>query len=281
MKYLLKGVLGLCLCLPGLVQAQVDNVQVIEISTSGQQSQAQRQPEVASGSMAGQSELLLIVYQLQEEIRQLRGELESQQHKLNRLETDQRDRYRDVDRRLSALINALPDPAAPPVEPVAAAPTPEVPTQSSTSAPSVSTPAAPVAPAPEVASVPEATRADQQAYDQAFNLVRERKFNEAVAAFEAFVIQFPNSSNTANGYYWLGEIHLAQQSLDMARVQFERVLSDFPSHGKVPDTLYKLGVVYSNLGQQERSRNMIQRVIDEFPQSTAASLARNFRAANS
>ncbi|WP_151705461.1 tol-pal system protein YbgF [Nitrincola alkalilacustris] len=275
MKYLLKGVLALCLGVSGLVHAQVDNVQVIEISTSGQQSQAQRQPDVTAGSMAGQSELLLVVYQLQEEIRQLRGELEAQQHKLNRLETDQRDRYRDVDRRLSALINALPDPAAPP-----AVPAPE-PIQSSAGAPSVSPPSAPVAPAPEVASVPDATRADQQAYDQAFNLVRERKFNEAIAAFEAFVIQFPNSSNTANGYYWLGEIHLAQQSLDMARVQFERVLSDFPSHGKVPDTLYKLGVVYSNLGQQERSRNMMQRVIDEFPQSTAASLARNFRAANS
>jgi len=277
MKYLLKGVLGLCLSLPGLVQAQVDNVQVIEISTGGQQSQAQRQPDVATGSMAGQSELLLVVYQLQEEIRQLRGELEAQQHKLNRLETDQRDRYRDVDRRLSALINALPDPAAPP--PVV--PAPVAPTPPSSDAPSVSAPAVPVAPAPEVASAPAATRADQQAYDEAFNLVRERKFNEAIAAFEAFVIQFPNSTNTANGYYWLGEIHLAQQSLDMARIQFERVLSDFPSHGKVPDTLYKLGVVYSNLGQRERSRDMMQRVIDEFPQSTAASLARNFRSANS
>lgn len=275
MKYLLKGVLGLCLVVSGFVHAQVDNVQVIEISTSGQQSQPQRQSDMTAGSMAGQSELLLVVYQLQEEVRQLRGELEAQQHKLNRLETDQRDRYRDVDRRLSALINALPDPAAPPVVP---APEPTPPTAGT---PSVSAPSAPVAPAPELASVPEAARSDQQAYDQAFNLVRERKFNEAITAFEAFVIQFPNSSNTANGYYWLGEIHLAQQSLDMARIQFERVLSDFPSHGKVPDTLYKLGVVYFNLGQQERSRNMMQRLMDEFPQSTAASLARNFIAANS
>ncbi|KAA0875121.1 tol-pal system protein YbgF [Nitrincola tapanii] len=261
MKHSLKALL-LTMTLPvsALVYGQVP---VFQISGSD----ASRMDQGFS-TQSAQSELILLVQQLQEEVQQLRGELETAQHKLNRLEADSRDRYRDVDRRLSVLMQAALESAdaaggapmmdmspAPAEETAEAAPTPATPSEAS----SVS---------------------DQEAYDQAFALVRERRFAEAIKAFEAFVQSYPDRDNTANGYYWLGELYLAQQTPAQARVHFEKVLEAFASHHKVPDTMYKLGVTYAQLGEMERSRSMLSRVQSEFPQSTAATLARNYRPPN-
>lgn len=253
LKYTVAGCLSAVLTLSA--QAQVP---VIEIR-SGEQ----------AGSIAGlpgassQSELIQLVYQLQEEVRQLRGELETAQHKLNRLETDSFERYRDVDRRLSVLMQAAMDsetlpPLSAPSDllPVDAAVEPDTP--------------------PQVAAEP-ASANDQQAYDEAFALVRTREFDAAIDAFNAFVRRYPEHANTANGYYWLGELYLAKESPEQAKTAFETVLEQFPNHHKVPDTLYKLGVTFSRLGEHERSRHMMQQVITEYPQSTAATLAQSFR----
>lgn len=119
---------------------------------------------------------------------------------------------------------------------------------------------------------------DRSAYQAAFALVRERKFDDARSAFEAFIQQYPQSDSLANAHYWIGEIDLAQQSLESARAAFQRVIADFSGHPKVPDALYKLGVVEDRLGNLEASQGAFQRLLAEFPQSSAAGLARNYTA---
>lgn len=252
LKYTVAGCLSAVLTLSA--QAQVP---VIEIRSGEQAGSAAALPGASS-----QSELIQLVYQLQEEVRQLRGELETTQHKLSRLETDSFERYRDVDRRLSVLMQAAMDSdTLPPLS----APSDLLPVEAAAEADAV-----------QVAAEP-ASANDQQAYDEAFALVRTREFDAAIDAFNAFVRRYPEHANTANGYYWLGELHLAKESPEQAKVAFETVLEKFPGHHKVPDTLYKLGVTFSRLGEHERSRHMMQRVITEYPQSTAATLAQSFR----
>lgn len=233
---------------------------------------------------SSQSEMVQVLFQLQEEVRQLRGELETMQHKVDRLETDSRDRYRDVDRRISVLMQAaLENEDAAFSTGGAASPSPSVDIGSGSTAAPSSTASTSSTSSPSTSSQPSQAGSglvsDQAAYASAFELVRERKFDEALKAFEAFVVTYPNKDSTANGYYWIGELHLAQQNPEKARAAFEKVMVDFPSHHKIPDTLYKLGVTYSQLGEHERARNVLSLVISEYPQSTAASLAQSFRPA--
>lgn len=251
LKYTVAGCLSAVLTLSA--QAQVP---VIEIRGSETGS-------VSSAGISSQSELILLVLQLQEDIRYLRGELETTQHKLQRLEADSSDRYRDMDRRLSVLMQAAMDTdTLPPLSAPSDLQPVDVPSPSGIDTRIIAEPA---------------SADDQQAYDAAFSLVRAREFDQAISAFEAFVRRYPEHTNTANGYYWLGELHLAKDSPEQAEIAFETVLQRFPYHHKVPDTLYKLGVAFSRLGEQERSRHMMQRVISEYPQSTAATLAQSFR----
>lgn len=257
LKYTLAGCLSTVLTMSAQSQAQVP---VIEIR--GDQSDSGSNQPVGVSS---QSDLIQLVLQLQDEVRYLRGELETTQHKLSRLETDAFDRYRDVDRRLSVLMQAAMDSdSLPPLS----APSDLLPVEAA---------AEEIAQPPVAITAEPASANDQSAYDDAFALVRSREFEAAIEAFETFVRRYPEHPNTANGYYWLGELHLAKESPDQAKEAFETVLDRFPSHHKVPDTLYKLGVTFSRLGEQERSRHMMQRVITEFPQSTAATLAQSFR----
>ncbi|NRP46166.1 MULTISPECIES: tol-pal system protein YbgF [unclassified Marinobacterium] len=255
----------------------------------------------AQHSQSANSELVLLLQQLQAEVRQLRGEIETQQYRLQKLEKEQLDRYRDMDRRLSSLVLQQADPLAAPA-PVAADPVttnPVVETASpsvalgenraasETNAPVSSSAAAtqPVettlAGSPVEAEAPvapaEPTVSDRVAYQQAFTLVRERKFDESVQAFEQFIQTYPSSDNLANAYYWIGEVKLAQQQLDSAKVAFDTVVSQFVGHRKRPDALYKLGVVQDRLGDSAAQQSSFKQLLDEYPKSSAAGLARNYK----
>lgn len=251
----------------------------------------------AQHTQSANSELVLLLQQLQAEVRQLRGEIETQQYRLQKLEKEQLDRYRDMDRRLSAFVLQQADSLV--------APAPAVADPVTTSSASVSTAtgnaqiasesnaplsdgAASTQPADTtvesgpsetvaVSAPAEPTVSDRVAYQQAFTLVRERKFDESVQAFEQFIQTYPSSDNLANAHYWIGEVKLAQQQLESAKAAFETVVTQFVGHRKRPDALYKLGVVQDRLGDTAAQQNSFKQLLDEYPKSSAAGLARNYK----
>lgn len=255
----------------GVYAAPVSQIQVQEVQGT----------PVTRRAESAQSELVIMVQQLQAEVRDLRGQVEDQQHQLKQLEQDQRTRYRDIDRRLSALIGAVAA-STPPVPAVSAgvssAVSPETQAGTGGDQAPASTDTAVKSGGAEVGAevnIP-ASEDEVKAYQDAFALVRGRKFDEARQAFEAFIKQFSHSDRVANAYYWIGEVDLAQQQPAAARDAFNRVVTDFPKHIKVPDALYKLGVAYDQLGDAAASKKAFDRVIKEYPQSSAAGLARNY-----
>ena len=219
------------------------------------------------------SELILIIQQLQDEMRQLRGQVESQQHQLRKMESDQKERYRDLDRRLSVLMpNGM---GSTETDPTTTLPDTDTSVVSDdqrveTTQPSLSQPtdgAAPVAPS-EPASVN-----DQQDYQSAFALVRQRDFNGASESFKRFLVDYPDSPRVPNAHYWLGEIYLAQGLHRPSEQAFVKVITDYPSSRKASDAMYKLGILYKQQGNMEKSLSFMRRVVKEYPDSSAARLA--------
>lgn len=255
---------GLLAALPAVAPAA--EVPIIEITPGP----GQNPSSVGYGASGGSQEaqLLLMLQQLQDEVRMLRGQVESQQYELNRMKREQEDRYRDLDRRISLLMTggatgpAL-STASPVDEPPAAAPEPAPVTPSSVP---------PTVPAPSAAPA-----GGDQAYQAAFSLVRERKFDQAAEAFERFVLDYPASPRQANAHYWLGEIYLAQRKLEGSQKSFTQVVESFPNSPKVPDALYKLGVLNDQLGNAAESTRYMERVMREYPNSSAARLAQNYK----
>ncbi len=198
------------------------------------------------------SDLFYQLQVLQQEVQELRGIVEEQSHQLNRLARDQQEQYLDLDRRMQAVR--------------ASAPQSTVGAQSAPTAGGGATPAA------------AAPGSERDAYTAAFSLMKARQFDASTQAFNQLIANYPNGEYTANSFYWLGELYLAQDEPEKARQSFTQVINLFPDHQKVPDALYKLGVVYHRLGDTQRAREYLNRTRSEFPQSSAAGLAQTYLA---
>ena len=239
-------------------QAPSSVVPYVQADTSG----VPLNPEPLADTSSDARSLALRVQQLEEEIRRLNGLVEEQASLLTRLQDQSLERYVEVDRRLATIasgegINATDDPVSP-GDTVAVG--------------------EPNAAAEEPLKVPQ--MGEQEAYQAAYGLVRERQFSDALTAFAAFLGEYPFGRFAPNAHYWLGELYLVVEPVDpeSARQNFQVLLDQYPNDRKVPDALYKLGRVHALKGNQERSREYLQRVISEYGADghPAAQLAKDF-----
>jgi tol-pal system protein YbgF len=221
-------------------------------------------PDVAPRGSVGYgsgSELFMRFQQLEADVAQLRGLLEEQGHLIERLSQQQKEQYLDLDRRVTMALKA-PSGTTPPI---AAAP------DSGTDFSSAST--------PSVASAPSSA-GERDAYTAAFDLTRQKRFNEAIDAFNALLVTYPNGEYSGNAFYWLGELYLAlpEANLEKSRQSFTQVINLYPKNQKIADAMYKLGIVYHRLGDRAQALEYLNRVQTQFPGTPAARLAQSYAA---
>jgi tol-pal system protein YbgF len=227
----------------------------------------------------GLVELLDQVSTLQKEVRQLRGELEVQAHEMERLKKRQRDLYVDIDRRLNRLEAAgVQGGVSAPAGAVVSSPggmAPSVPAAGVTtgaSAPPVVVPerdgATTSAQAP--ALDPAAERRD---YDNALAILNELRYDEAAAAFRAFLKKYPGSSYADNAQYWLGEVYYVTRDFRAALDEFGKLLETFPDSPKVPGAMLKMGYSQYELKDWKAAADLLGQVVKRFPGTSTARLA--------
>ncbi|MCB5161909.1 tol-pal system protein YbgF [Marinomonas algarum] len=217
------------------------------------------------------AELLFQLETLQQEVQSLRGQLEEQQHEIRLMKSSQRDRYIDLDKRISLLMTS---PAQSSSTEKVNPPSPKSPAITKEPAPAISNALATSPLAPVVLQPPTAQA--KAAYDQAYSLIRQRKFDEAETSLSQFVKTYSDNTLTGNGYYWLGEVKLVQGKSNEALDAFSTVIKRFPGHNKEPDSLYKLGTVNDQLGETVKAKSYLQDVIARFPDTKAAKLSAGY-----
>jgi tol-pal system protein YbgF len=232
-----------------------------------------------AGNTNANAQIFDLVEMLQQEVQQLRGQVEELNYNLGKLKEDQKQRYLDLDRRIVSLSTAAPVTKESRVASVTDQTTqPKI----VVSQVKVISTAVPVGPATETSTTETQTLAGQApndpeaakiAYKAAYALIRKRQFDASIVALLAFVKNFPQSDLVGNAYYWLGEVYMVQGDASLAVVSFEYVISKFPQHRKIPDALYKAGVAYQNTGNVDKANQLLQRVLAEYPESSAARLA--------
>ena len=110
----------------------------------------------------------------------------------------------------------------------------------------------------------------QRAYDQALSLVNTHQYSQALDAFAAFLVKYPDHPNADNATFWRGECYFAQQDYLRAAEQFEGVIARFPLGNKVPDALLKLGMTQQKLGNAQKANGYYDKLLREYPRSEAA-----------
>ena len=195
---------------------------------SGSTTVAQPPVETTTAPITGtdSGSLMLRVQQLEADVRRLNGLLEEATQALRLLEAQSLERYVDLDRRLASGAAVENDEVA-----------------GSTDVAPISAPSD----TPGAGRAVDAQEGEEAAYRAAYELVREREFDDAVAAFTAFLADFPFGRYAPNAHYWLGELYLVLDPPDpeLARQNFKLLLDQYPADPKVPDALYNWAV--SNL----------------------------------
>jgi tol-pal system protein YbgF len=203
---------------------------------------------------------------LQREVQQLRGEVEVQTHTLESLQKRQRDLYLDIDRRLHRL-------EAGGVETQSGLP------GATAGASGVGTGAASAGVSTVKTAQPEKTPAvlnpaeQRKAYDKALELLKEGRYTDASAAFQAFLKDYPGSSYADNAQYWLGEVYYVTRKFKPALAEFDKVLTQYPGSTKASDARLKMGYIHYEQNNWAEARKVLGQVVKDAPGSTSARLA--------
>lgn len=207
-----------------------------------------------------QVKLLNTIQNLQQEVQELRGQLEVQAHELKRLHDQQIEFYKDLDGRTRA---------GQPVSQKKSVPTDL--NTTSTLNPTTS----------QSANTPPATttlntidlKDEKSAYMTAYAFVNNKQFDEALPAMETFISHYPDGGYTANAHYWAGELYMVRKQYTEAIQHFEAVLQKFPSSSKSSACLLKIGYALAASGDIQQAKQKLQHVIQQYPDTHAAQLA--------
>jgi tol-pal system protein YbgF len=113
----------------------------------------------------------------------------------------------------------------------------------------------------------------QEAYDRAFALHGAGRYEEAEAAFRAFLDAHAESELADNAWFWIGETRLARGDAGGAAAAYRTAIERHPAGNKVPDALYKLGHALDARGQTDEARAVWEEVASRYPDTAAAERA--------
>ena len=215
------------------------------------------EPFDAESLRRSQGELLLQIEQLRQETQALRGLMEELSYQLGQMSSDQKTRYLDLDQRLGELVRIQ-------KEAISSTPRPTPATADSTTGG--------VGEAGAQASVSNDI-SDQDAYNSAFQLIRERKFEESLIAMESFTRAYPDSELVLDARFWRGQVFDVLGRDEEAIEAFKSLTLVAPDYRRILQVKVKLGKLLIKNQDVMNGRKILQEVITQAPESVEAGLA--------
>lgn len=192
---------------------------------------------------------------MQQEIQQLHGQIEVQNHDMLQLKEQVRNFYQDLDQRLTKK------------KPEDTSVSMKV-TSNSDGAISEETNTSPPA------TNQHSTKTNElQTYEAAFNLLNKKDYDKAINGFQSFVKDYPSSSYTPNAHYWLGEIFYLKGKPEQANKEFQGIITNYPENAKVADAMLKVALIAVDAGNYTKAKQNLTKVQKQFPGTTAAKIA--------
>jgi len=210
---------------------------------------------------------------LQSEVQSLRAQVEQLTHQLQQIQNQQKSMYADLDKRLQ---QAATTPAAS-SKPVTSKPTRKLAAAKSVNAPTA-TPNDNAASTDVVASTssdqsqPNVAE-EQQIYQTAYNLIKAKKYNEAVNELQEMLQKYPSGQFASNAHYWLGELYGLMGKNDQALTEFNTVVKNYPDSPRVSDAQLKVGLIYASQFKWADAKSAFKNVINHYPGTASARLA--------
>lgn len=221
-------------------------------------------------SSEGLVDISLKLESLENEIQRLRGEIEEQHHTIADIKKRQRDLYVDIDRRLlqferggQASTQSSAAAAGVVVGSSATQQTMQVGKPTSGKRKTVTT------------TVKRVSVSEQQAYQKAFDELRELRYDKATASFRDFLKKYPDGRYAHIAQYWLGEASYTQRKFKQAIRDYTTLMQKHPNSPKVAEALLKIGYSEYELKNYASAQKGLEKLIQDYPKTTEAGQAQN------
>ncbi len=238
------------------------------------------------------AELTVRVGRLENQLRQLSGQIEQLQFENRRLTEQLRRFQEDVEFRLNergAGPAGRPAPSASPGQPATPRPRrgdafdpemqPGQPGQPLDLGGGRPMPQAPLLPGqgaanggPRSGASVAATTAvsPRESYDAALALMNDRQFEQAEQGFRQFLQSFPRDRLVPSAIYQLGESYFRRSRHREAAEQFLKVTTDHGQSAVAPDAMLRLGMSLNALGARDQACATFAQVRVRYPQAKAS-----------
>ena len=213
---------------------------------------------------------------LEEQLRNLTGDIEKNQYTLNQIQTKLDRSQQDNDFRFKQLEEKQAPAAAPPPAAISSPPPgPSADANGNLPGPGSqpgflgkSGAAGSAAAGAGAAGALPAGKSAAEQYDYAFGLLRNSDYDNANAAFTSFLSQHPQDPLAGNAAFWLGQISYAQGHYDQAAVTFLDAYQKYPKSAKAAESLLKVGLSMGQLNKKKEACAALHRFQTEFPDAS-------------
>lgn len=203
---------------------------------------------------------------LQNEVRQLRGELEQKNNALESMRERQRKLYLDTDSRLQALESGGGGSSLDSLESLESLDELDELSLDTELVEEVIT---------VIPAQPQSNEQQEKLeYQNAYDLLILGRNREAIGEFENFLNLYPNGTYSDNAHYWLGEANYVERQFEESIDRFNVVIFQFPGSRKVPDARLRKGFALYELQRYVEARQELTLVESEYRGRSIAALAR-------
>ncbi|MEO0367638.1 MAG: tol-pal system protein YbgF [Pseudomonadota bacterium] len=112
-------------------------------------------------------------------------------------------------------------------------------------------------------------------YQQAFELLKQSKHNDAVTVFEQQIEEYPYGEYADDANYWIAESKYVNRDLDGSKAFFKVILDSYKQSPRLPDAMLKTAYIEQEQGNKIEARLLLQEILQYYPRSNAAISARN------
>lgn len=211
-----------------------------------------------------------ITEQLQKEVQNLRAQVEELNHQLQVLQNQQRSMFADIDKQVATKNNAKVSPNISDNNDISDTPVP--PKSNNAKSENKKNNKSLAAITAKSAVQPNAIE-EQQIYQTAYDLIKTKKYNDAIATLQKMLQKYPSGQFAANAHYWLGELYGLVNKNDLSAAEFAIVVKQYPNSPKASDAHLKLGLIYVSQLKWPEAKTTFKKIMNRYPGSPTARLA--------
>ncbi len=224
--------------------------------------------------------------ELKEELKLLRNTVEEMQFQQENGNRRQKDLFQDIDRRLLGLERADKEQQAQ-AEALVQQQGPLTPSEeilfegqtgvSRSGTPTVSTPkladsvtVAAVTPNKTIPNIGSAGSSsvslnEQEAYDAAFEMLKQSRYQDAINQFQALANTWPDSQLADDALYWMSEANYVNREFEAALNGFRTIVENYPDSSRLPEAMLKVGYIQYDIGAYDQAAKTFQDILARFP----------------